>query len=588
MLVLSFVTQLGWGYNNLCGSANIAMLVRGYSGGMVTPVAVARRLGVLNQFTTIGQMVAGLALYNIASRYESNATWEWIASQLDGGFPVIALVDYRKFKDNPRGYRYAHFVLVLGYDGTHVTLHDPLRFEGYTCIPLAEFQAAIASPSLYDDGGTPSNPQDDGLNRPFQAIVPLAPLEAKLFGAGINIDPRNPHGRPTLDQLKGYGSVRLPYSIRRVNNVPDIEEAERTYRNYLLDISRTGADIVLVLTHQVGLEGAGFNYEAMSGTEWLRFRTDYINIIREIARRYAGRGFIYQIMNEQDSEDNRASVVVPPLEYGKIYNDAYDALHAIDPTCLVLAGSYNSGAQRGWQQFSSAAIRNCDGIGIHMYGASAGGLYAQPPIPSVNEQLAYWRRMTTLPLWPTEFGFRRVGEQPQEKMAQFASAFIDACEAVPDVEAPMWYAFSSHMDESYGVLDTNGTERSKLREALTQPYNSANAPQGYSVGRYRVETGLTYVNGRTEPRTTASATAQIKNGDTLTVESVEVSAFSTGYYWQKFRWHEESVWVALTPHFKLVPVSPSEPSEPIERLNVLLATIVASAQEAQVLLDALT
>jgi hypothetical protein len=94
--------------------------------------------------------------------------------------PVLALVDYSAYTKKPTPYEYAHFLLVTGFSGTHVTVNDPLQFEGPTTIPMAEFIKSINQQSSYilryDANGKPVK----GYNYSNQAMYPLAPLSAPV------------------------------------------------------------------------------------------------------------------------------------------------------------------------------------------------------------------------------------------------------------------------------------------------------------------------------------------------------------------------------------------------------------------------
>lgn len=567
MLALPFITQLGLGYNNLCGSANVAMLVRGYTDKTVTPVQIATRLGVLNQFTTMAQMVAGATLYGVAVETSTVADWSWVKAKLDSNRPVVCLVDYRKYSDNPNRYEYAHFLTVLGYTDTHVIVNDPLRYSGGTQIPLSEFIASISSRSLV-------NKQGNVTNNPFQAVVPLQALRSStLTGAGINLDPRNPHGKPSADKLQGYSFARIEYNISDGKGTQDVGSAEAVYRPYLEALPKDCTPVI-VFTHRTYGEEVkdsngnnAYNWEWMNYQKdgnnidakvlaWSTFRANFIRKITEVARLYVGRGIVYQIMNEQDSEDSRASVVIPPKEYGLIFNEAYTALKVVDANCTVITGGYNSGATRGSAQFKAASIKMCDGVALHPYGASAGGIYDQPPIPSIDKQLAEWRKATSAPLWVTEFGFVNVTNAAESLMSRYVRAFVDACTAVPNVKPPMWYAYSDYMDNCYGVEDRQGNTRSLLQAELVKSINAPVKPAGYPVGQYTLETTQLYINIRATPN--GVDIGDVKHGDRVTVNAVPVSDFIGGFYWQSVSWNGVTGWLALMPSYTLKPYSAND------------------------------
>lgn len=185
-------TQLDNEYSNDCGPASIVQLVWLLMGVRLSIRQVVTALNNANKFTSIAQMITGLKGYGVEAHYESAATWDWYARKLDDGIPVIALVDYSAYKDNPLRYEYAHFLTVIAYDATTVTVHDPLRRTGPTRIPLAEFVNSINRPSKYVGG----------FNRPNQAIYPVVAKPAPTPSVFSRILPRAVAIRETV-----YGAV---------------------------------------------------------------------------------------------------------------------------------------------------------------------------------------------------------------------------------------------------------------------------------------------------------------------------------------------------------------------------------------------
>jgi ABC-type bacteriocin/lantibiotic exporter with double-glycine peptidase domain len=177
---------------NDCSQACAAMLVNAYQGLSLTIEQLARATGTNTgkfvPFTTYpkadGTRVIGLndifAHYNLPVRHTGDATIDWYRETLARGVPVLALVDYSAYTKKPTPYEYAHFLLVTGFSDTHVTVNDPLQFEGPTTIPMVEFIKSINQQSSYilryDANGKPVK----GYNYSNQAMYPLAPIAAPV------------------------------------------------------------------------------------------------------------------------------------------------------------------------------------------------------------------------------------------------------------------------------------------------------------------------------------------------------------------------------------------------------------------------
>jgi ABC-type bacteriocin/lantibiotic exporter with double-glycine peptidase domain len=177
---------------NDCSQACSAMLVNAYLGLNLSVESLAKATGTntgrfvpFSSYTKPnGTRVVGLndifAHYKLAMTHTQKATLAWYRETLGRGIPVLALVDYSAYSDNPLRYEYAHFLLVVSMTDTTARVMDPLRTEGPTDIPLREFAKSINQQSAYiaryDANGKPVK----GYNYSNQAMYPLAPLIAPV------------------------------------------------------------------------------------------------------------------------------------------------------------------------------------------------------------------------------------------------------------------------------------------------------------------------------------------------------------------------------------------------------------------------
>lgn len=290
---------------------------------------------------------------------------------------------------------------------------------------------------------------------------------------GINVDPRNPYGSPSAIELNGFTSARFVYNVSNYVGSTDIEAAERVYRPYISSLIDVGIIPIVVITHQTGLEGQGFDFENMTPSRWEEFRIRIVGYIQNIASRYVGNRIIWQIMNEQDSLDSTKSVVIPPVEYGKIFNDSYAVLKAIDKNFVVITGGYNSGPDLGAKHFNSSYIKKdssgnylADGLAFHPYGAGAGGHFNQFGL--LTDQIARWKALVpkmSSKLYITEIGLTNAEHHPEWEVAAYAKAIVSTSTTIRET---LWFAWSHAMDSSYGYIAQNGTLREVLKRELTK------------------------------------------------------------------------------------------------------------------------
>ncbi|OQY79260.1 MAG: hypothetical protein B6D42_15520 [Anaerolineae bacterium UTCFX5] len=178
MIRLTHVTQLGQGRVNLCGQACASMLVAYYTGVTRTAREFAEATGTAdNSFTTFTELLSMLRKFGLTAEYQRPADWNWWRDRLERGAPAIALVDYRQFRDNPNGYTAAHFVVPVAVSHDSVMLHDPLRLTGPTLVSVAEFQAAISTPSI----------AGNSTNLPYQAVAVGGEMGVTKRGMGYNV-----------------------------------------------------------------------------------------------------------------------------------------------------------------------------------------------------------------------------------------------------------------------------------------------------------------------------------------------------------------------------------------------------------------
>lgn len=178
MIRLTHVTQLGQGRVNLCGQACASMLVAYYTGVTRTAREFAEATGTAdNSFTTFTELLSMLRKFGLTAEYQRPADWDWWRDRLERGAPAIALVDYRQFRDNPNGYTAAHFVVPVAVSHDSVMLHDPLRLTGPTLVSVAEFHAAISTPSI----------AGNSTNLPYQAVAVGGEMGVTKRGMGYNV-----------------------------------------------------------------------------------------------------------------------------------------------------------------------------------------------------------------------------------------------------------------------------------------------------------------------------------------------------------------------------------------------------------------
>lgn len=189
MAPIRHITQMDNDTSSDCAWACHKMLQDAYTGASPSIRELATRYGRVNQFTTIAQLMRGLNTEGVPVAYTANATYDWYVEKWQEGVPVIGLLAMHAVRDND-GYPWAHFAVLTGVDSKGVVTFNPLKRQGPTRIPVAEFRDAIYTRSRYV-GGT---------NNALQAVYPLTPLAAPVPSALSG-------ARSAFDAIRGWAAA---------------------------------------------------------------------------------------------------------------------------------------------------------------------------------------------------------------------------------------------------------------------------------------------------------------------------------------------------------------------------------------------
>jgi len=153
-----------------CGATCVAMLLGGF-GRFEKIDDVFRSTGRSpKEFLSRGDLIKAAAGFNLGLRRFNVGNQDFLKNSIDKNKPFIALVNYGAWSKSGSGvntqskFSSAHFVVVTGYDGNDVFIHDPLwwgihRSGGnHKRMSYAQFAAAWGTAHEY-----PGNPDFAGL-----------------------------------------------------------------------------------------------------------------------------------------------------------------------------------------------------------------------------------------------------------------------------------------------------------------------------------------------------------------------------------------------------------------------------------------
>lgn len=176
ILPIPHVTQQGNTLRNDCAPACVAMLVHALTDQRPSVAAIAAR-GKPNDFVTLDGVKALLRGYGVPAEDVYTADANWYKAQIDAGLAPIGLFAYHVLPA-PVAYRWAHFMVVIGYDDTHFYVHDPLQLSGPWALPVADFVRGISTRSIHPYG---LNPAFCAV-RPLRSVLSADDLRSRLRG----------------------------------------------------------------------------------------------------------------------------------------------------------------------------------------------------------------------------------------------------------------------------------------------------------------------------------------------------------------------------------------------------------------------
>ena len=275
---------------------------------------------------------------------------------------------------------------------------------------------------------------------------------------GVNVDPKNPAGKPSSAALGPFGWIRL---VARWDK--DANEPDQSIVSYVAEARAAGTRVLLVLAR-----------------ESFRTGTPNTSELRAVSRGYGERidADGYQICNEPDAgwnpsfsternsavkrgPDHPSSWCMDPGDFAETVGICAQAIREARPTAVIVTAGLTSGSAEYLARCGPLPV---DGVAIHPYG--------QRPEPdrSAWEELpgnfgfvgnlldSY--RMFGLPLWVSEIGVSSDPEQSTpEFQARYCRAMMSHLRDRNDIVAAIWFCYSDGMVPEFGLLDRHGAPK---------------------------------------------------------------------------------------------------------------------------------
>jgi subtilase family serine protease len=274
---------------------------------------------------------------------------------------------------------------------------------------------------------------------------------------GLNIDPLNLKGNPTIAELRSLGvqAVRYSYKDFSSGSQPDPQQLQ-FYTNHLRQQTQAGLSPLLILTYQTFPDAPS---HPVSDQVWDTYIANFARRAGQLAQLLISFRPTFQIWNEPDLPPHPEYIrTMPEAVYGRMLRRSYDAIKAAAPQSRVITAGLGSGNPTWLANVirSQNGLLPAEAIAIHPYG--------QRPEPSwpgptwgfgyVGDLIRNYQRVTRLPLIISEIGVEHVTPQQQaDYLRRFYQTITTQFSA--GVERVYWFCYSDGMVSPYGLRDLN-------------------------------------------------------------------------------------------------------------------------------------
>ncbi len=285
--------------------------------------------------------------------------------------------------------------------------------------------------------------------------------DADVLLYGMNIDPYNAAGNPTVSQLQTAGVrwVRMEFN----------GGLGYSFYDPVISTLRAGGIKVLIILDYATYGGA----PGSSGSDgaWDTYITGFTAKVDEVATHYGSNVDAYQIWNEPDLGagcNSGYDPCVPSYKYAWMLKYAHDAVRAHTTTSTVVSGSMASGNPAYVQDIiTEVGAVYADVIAVHPYGQRAPDGWPNTSwgfgdmSDLFDNYLVYGK-----PLWVTEIGTVDTANEAQYLTNVYDLVKTQYLSQVPEV---FWFCWSDGMVSPFGIVDSGGNPKA----AYTSYQNSA-------------------------------------------------------------------------------------------------------------------
>jgi spore coat protein H len=278
---------------------------------------------------------------------------------------------------------------------------------------------------------------------------------------GLNIDPANPKGNPTIAELRSLGVKAVRYSYKDASGGSQLDPQRlRFYADHLQGLTQANIDALIILTYETY---PGAPIHPVSDQVWDNYIAAFAQRAGQLAQALAPLRPTFQVWNEPDLPPHPEYIrTMPEAVFGRMLRRTYDAIKAAAPPTRVITAGLGSG---NWNWLANVISSQkgtlpADAIAIHPYGQRP-----EPAWPSstwgfgyVGNLILNYQRVTNLPIVISEIGEQHL-DRPQQ--AEYLWRFYRTItgQFSGSVERVCWFCYSDGMVPPFGLLDINNSPK---------------------------------------------------------------------------------------------------------------------------------
>jgi hypothetical protein len=297
---------------------------------------------------------------------------------------------------------------------------------------------------------------------------------ARRIYCGINTDPKNPQGNPSVQDIRDLGADWVRFTFK------DPQEANQptTFSDYdqlIHDLHQAGIHILLILSYETYPNWPRYVPDHPQPAAWHAYTPKFATRCRQIAAHYGSQVSAYEIWNEPDHQEGDYNPRVRAEFFGPLLKAAYEAVRAESDATVVMGGLASGQPPYVTQVMASTSgVLHADGVGVHPYGRRPDPDWP-PPDSNGNpwgagvlaDLINAYHQVAQKPIWVTEVGINA----PQESFqAEFVRRTYRASDQEPMAKiAPytFWYCWSHGMGQEFGLVGPSGQKRPAYDEFRT-------------------------------------------------------------------------------------------------------------------------